>query len=245
MTLFITSSPFIDGAPRAILNPENEFLDRLRDVLPPFPRCLFVCSSPDRRDLTCSFGADVFSAFAEAGIPFSSYAVLDGFNAEDAEFLIRNSDFIILAGGHVPTQNAFFREIRLGELLEDFGGTVMGISAGSMNLAETVYVQPEEEGEAIDPDYQRFAPGLGLTDVNVCPHYQKVKDDILDGMRLFEDITYEDSMGNCFFALPDGSYFYQDDDQLLLCGKAWRIKDGILELLTLDGEVLDMAQLNE
>lgn len=244
MTLFLTSSPFIDGADRAVLNPENDLLDRLRAALPPYPKCLFVCSSPDRRDLNCHFGADVFSAFAEAGIPFSSYAVLDGFNAEEAEFLIQNSDFIVLAGGHVPTQNAFFQEICLGELLEDFGGTVMGISAGSMNCAETVYVQPEEEGEAIDPEYQRFAPGLGLTDVNVCPHYQKVKDDILDGMRLFEDITYADSMGNCFFALPDGSYFYQDDHQLLLCGKAWRIKDGILELLTLDGEILDMDQLN-
>lgn len=244
MTLFITSSPFIDGAPRAILNPENDFLERLRAVLPPFPRCLFICSSPDRRDLNCRFGADVFSAFAEADLPFSSYAVLDGYNADEAGMLIHNSDLIVLAGGHVPTQNAFFHEIHLGELLEDYAGTILGISAGSMNLAETVYVQPEEEGEAIDPDYQRFSPGLGLTDVNVCPHYQKVKDAMLDGMRLFEDITYGDSMGNCFFALPDGSYFYQDDEQLLLCGKAWRIKDGILELLTLDGETLDMAQLN-
>ena len=243
MTLFITSSPFIDGADRAILNPENEFLDRLRAVLPPFPRCLFVCSSPDRRDLTCRYGADAFLAFAEAGMPFSSYAVLDGENAWDAEALIYSSDLIILAGGHVPTQNAFFREIGLPELLEGYEGTVMGISAGSMNLAETVYVQPEEPGEALDPDYQRFSPGLALTEVTICPHYQKVKDDILDGMRLFEDITYEDSRGNCFFALPDGSYIYQDEENLLLCGEAYRIKDGILELLTVTGETLDMRQL--
>lgn len=243
MILFITSSPFIDGAPRAILSPQNDFLERLRAVLPPFPRCLFVCSSPDRRDLNCHFGADVFSAFAEAGISFSSYAVLDGFNADEAGFLIQNSDLIVLAGGHVPTQNAFFREIHLGELLEDYEGTILGISAGSMNLADLVYVQPEEPGESMDPNYQRFAPGLGLTEVNVCPHYQKVKNAMLDGQRLFEDITYGDSMGRCFYALPDGSYFYQDDDQLLLCGKAWRIKDGILELLTLDGETLDMSAL--
>ena len=243
MTLFITSSPFIDGAPRAILNPENGFLAGLRETLPPFPRCLFVCSSPDRRDLTCRYGSDAFSAFAEAGMPFSSYAVLDGDNAEDAEMLIANSDLIILAGGHVPTQNAFFREIDLGAMLADYPGVIMGISAGSMNLAETVYVQPEERGEALDPGFRRFAPGLGLTQVNVCPHYQKVKDDILDGMRLFEDITYGDSMGRCFFALPDGSYIYQDEESLLLCGKAFRIKDGIIELLTLDGETLDLTEL--
>jgi len=113
-----------------------------------------------------------------------------------------------------------------------------------MNMPGIVYVQPEEDGESIDPEYQRFAPGLGLTHVNICPHYQKVKDRMLDGQRLFEDITYGDSYGNTFYALPDNSYFYQDEDGLLLCGQAWRIRDGILELLTVDGEVLDMSQLD-
>ena len=242
MTLFITSSPFIDGADRAILDPRNDFLDRLQAALPPFPRCLYICSSPDRRDLNAYFGADVFLAFAEAGIHFSSYHILDGYNAKDAAFLIENSDLIVLAGGHVPTQNAFFRKIRLGSLLADYPGVVMGISAGSMNMAKNVYMQPEEPGESA-PDFRRFAPGLGLTWVNICPHYQKVHDMELDGLRLFEDITYADSMGRCFFALPDGSYFYQDEDGLLLCGKAYRIKNGILELLTKDGETLNMEVL--
>lgn len=242
MILFVTSSPFVDGAERAIFSNANGFLDRIREALPPFPRCLFVCSDPERRDLTCRFGADVFSAFAEAGMPFSGYSVLDAFNAEDAAFLVENSDLIVLAGGHVPTQNTFFQEIGLREILEGYPGVVMGISAGSMNCADTVYVQPEEEGESA-PEFERFAPGLGLTEVNILPHYQKVKDNILDNLRLFEDITYADSMGNTFFALPDGSYFYQDEEHLLLFGKAYRLQDGILELLTEDGECLDMAEL--
>lgn len=243
MILFVTSSPFVDGADRAILSNANGFLDRIREALPPLPRCLFVCSDPERRDLTCRFGADVFSAFAEAGVCFSGYEVLDAFNAGDAAFLVESSDLIVLAGGHVPTQNAFFQEIGLREILEDYPGVVMGISAGSMNCADETYVQPEEEGESA-PEFERFAPGLGLTGVNILPHYQKVKDNILDGKRLFEDVTYIDSMGHTFFALPDGSYFYQDEEHLLLFGKAYRLSDGILELLTLDGECLDMAELN-
>lgn len=243
MTLFITSSPFVDGADRAILDSQNGLADRLREALPPFPRCLYICSSPDRRDLNCQFGADVFQIFAEAGMPFSGYAVLDGYNIEEAADLIDWSDLIVLAGGHVPTQNAFFHEAGLDALLWDYEGVILGISAGSMNMAVEVYVQPEEPGEAIDPDYRRFAPGLGLTSINICPHYQKVKDNILDGMRLFEDITYADSMGKTFYALPDGSYFYQTEEELLLCGRAWRIQNGILELLTVEEEVLDMSQL--
>lgn len=241
MTLFVTSSPCVDGADRAILNPANGFLDLLREVLPENPRCLFVASSPEDRNATCRFGANMFSAFAEAGIPFSAYAILDGYNAEDAPELVFDSDFIILAGGHVPTQNQFFQEIRLRELLEGYPGTIMGISAGSMNCADVVYAQPELPGESIDPDYQRFLPGLGLTDVNVCPHYQKVKDDIIDGQRLFEDVTYADSTGRSFYALPDGSYLVKKDSTTLLVGEAYRIKNGILELLTRNGESLVLS----
>jgi len=244
MYVFITSSPYLDGADRAILNPENHFIDQLREVLPEFPRVLFVASDPQRHDLTCHFGMDTSIAFAQAGITFSSYTVLDGDNANDAAALVASSDFIVLAGGHVPTQNRFFREIGLRELLEGFNGAVMGISAGSMNLADTVYVQPEEEGEGVDPDFERFAPGLGLTDLNILPHYQKVKDDILDGLRLFEDISYPDSMGNAFFALPDGSYFYQDDESLLLFGEAYLLRDGVLTQLTRSGDCLDMADFS-
>ena len=239
MVLFVTSSPYVNDADRAILSNDNEFIDRIRSVLPAFPRALFIAADPENREDTCRFGADTVAAFSEAGIPFQSYHILDGYNAESAELLIKSSDIILLSGGHVPTQNAFFQEIGLRQLLEDFDGVVVGISAGSMNCADFVYVQPEEEGES-SPDFPRWARGLGLTDVNILPHYQKVRDNILDGLRLFEDITYADSMGNTFFALPDGSYFYQDDDCLLLCGQAWLIRDCQLSQLTEEEEVLDM-----
>ncbi len=242
MVLFITSSPYVNGADRALLSNDNEFVDRIRAVLPEYPRALFLAADPENRADTCRFGADTVAAFGEAGMPFQSYHILDGFNAQEAEALIGQSDLILLSGGHVPTQNAFFREIGLRGLLEDFPGVIVGISAGSMNCAEYVYAQPEEPGET-GPDYERWLPGLALTDVNILPHYQKVKDNILDGQRLFEDVTYPDSFGNHFFALPDGSYFYQDEEGLLLCGEGYRLHDGILEQLTVSGEVLDMAEL--
>ncbi len=242
MNVFITSSPFVENADRALLSNVNGFVNRIREALPPFPRCLYICSDPERRDLNCRWGADIFKAFAEEEIFFSHYDVLDGENAEEAAELVANADFIVTAGGHVPTQNDFFQAIHLREILEDWDGTVMGISAGSMNLADVVYVQPEEEGESA-PTFQRWAPGLNLTEVNILPHYQKVKNNILDGKRLFEDVTYADSMGSEFFALADGSYFYQDEDQLLLCGEGYRLSDGILEKLTNEGDVLDMAEM--
>ena len=243
MTLFITSSFFVDGADRAILSNANEFVDRIRAVLPDNPQALFVSSDPDDHDGTCRFAAETTAAFAAEGMAFSSYQVLDWTTASRAYGMIHHSDVIFLSGGHVPTQNAFFRKIRLRHLLRHFHGTVVGISAGSMNMADVVYSQPEAPGES-SPDFEIFLPGLALTDVNVLPHCQKAMHFMLDGKRLYEDITFPQSMGHTFFALPDGSYFFQDEDGLLLCGKSYRLRNGILELLTVDGECLDMSELD-
>ena len=78
-----------------------------------------------------------------------------------------------------------------------------------MNCADTVYAGPELEGEAIDPLYERWITGLGLTDINIFPHFQSLKDDYLDGLRLIEDITYADSIGHEIIALNDGSPIYK------------------------------------
>ena len=85
-----------------------------------------------------------------------------------------NYDVILLAGGHVPTQNRYFKEIDLKKI-KDFQGIVIGIIAGSMNCAHTVYVQPGESGESLDPNFKRRILGLNLTKQNILPHYQMVK----------------------------------------------------------------------
>ena len=237
MIAFLTSSPCVYNAPKAIINPENDFLENLRSCLPPEPRCLFICSSPDSPYLTDKFCYEMAKAFEEAELAFSDFRVLDRRTQKDAQLLIWQSDLIILAGGHVPTQNAFFQEIGLREMLENYQGVVMGISAGTMNSAERVYAQPEEAGES-DPDFQRFLPGLGITEVNVLPHYQQVKDYLLDGKRLFEDVTYADSMGECFFAFVDGTYLLIDEGQTWLYGEAYCIQDGQIEQISEVGDVV-------
>lgn len=242
MTLFLTSSPCVPNADRAILNPVNGFTERLWDALPPDANCLFICSDPDSPELTDRFAGEMAGAFEDADMAFSDLAVLDRRNQEEAAELIAWSDLIILAGGHVPTQNRFFQEIGLAGLLRDYPGIIMGISAGSMNSADVVYAQPELEGESIDPSYERWLPGLGLTDIHILPHYQQVRNDILDGRRLFEDITYADSMDNTFFALVDGSYLYRAGDAPdTLYGEAYLIEDGRLTQIAEEGGITPLG----
>ena len=137
-------------------------------------------------------------------------------------------------------QNKFFTEIGLRELLKDFPGVIMGISAGTMNAAEIVYAQPESDGETA-PTFRRFYPGLGLTNIMVCPHYQQVCDWVLDGKRLYGEITEADSQqGYAFHIFPDGTYIYKDDTEYAIYGKCWRMQNGITELLSEDGGRIEL-----
>ena len=191
-----------------------------------YSKGLFITASPDDYDETDGFSYGIKYTAEISGMAFESYSVLDRRNQDDAAKLIKNSNFIILGGGHVPTQNKFFGEIGLKELLEEFDGVIFGISAGSMNSALEVYAQPELDGESFDPNYVRFIPGLGLTQTKLLPHYQDTKDSFLDGKKLFEDITYPDSFGHTFIAIPDGSYLYSEDGKEELMGEYFVISDG-------------------
>ena len=241
MICFLTSSPILRVSNQ--LNPANSFVDELKNTLKPKARALFVCSDPEMHERTLFFADAVRAAMVDAGFSFSSFEILDGSNRENAGVLVRSADFIILAGGHVPTQNRFFREIGLKELLRGFGGVILGISAGTMNAADIVYAQPEEEGEAIDPDYRRFLPGLGLTKAQILPHYDSTRHDVLDGLRVFEDVTYPDSMGRCFYALVDGSYLLIRDGREVLHGETFQIRDGVLSRVCKKSEARELSEL--
>ena len=236
MIAFLTSSPVIGRT--AVLNPANGFLDELRKVYSHPRSVLFICSNPDAYEMTDAFSASVQKAFAQEGFLFSSLQILDRRTQNQCGDMIQAADMIFLSGGHVPTQNWFFQEIGLAEKLKEFEGIVIGISAGSMNSAQTVYAQPELKGEAVSKSYQRFLPGLGLTKTMILPHYQMIKYLILDGLRVMEDITYPDSMGRSIYALPDGSYLLLKDGREELHGEAWLISDGEIRLINRENQVL-------
>ena len=126
MIYFLTSSPslYMDGA----LNPANQFIDNLRRALPGRIHGVFIPTHPDDVGFSEHCSDCMRAAFEEAGIHFESYTLLDRRNAPFAESIIGGSNFVILGGGHVPTQNAFLHDIHLPQLIKYFGGVVLGIS---------------------------------------------------------------------------------------------------------------------
>ncbi len=241
MTLFLTSSPCDDNVPEGCDLPciyfeRNEFVANLRRFVVPGGRFLVIAAYPEEHARNDEMAQTFAGCFAWHGMGFSAVNVLDSRNAECAAELVASSDVILLAGGHVPTENAFFKQIGLRELLVGYKGVIMGVSAGSMNAADTVYVQPEEAGEAIDPTFVRWTQGLGLTDKNILPHYNQVRDNILDGLRLFEDVTYPDSVGHPLYVLMDGSYILEQNGTSTLFGEAYLLHNGVMEQICREGE---------
>ena len=237
MIYFLTSSSCTPGQPS--LNPANGFVETLKQALNKPVHALFITSAPDDAVFTDSVAVSTRENFGNSGIEFETYNKLDRRNMEQAEEFVKQANLIVLSGGHTPTENFFFADIGLKELLADYEGVVVGISAGSMNSAEVVYAQPEEAGESVDPAYEKFLPGLGFTKIQIIPHYQMIKDYRLDGKKLFEEITYPDSHGHTFHAIPDGSFVLGvRGGREELRGEAYEIHDGVFTQISREGDVI-------
>ncbi len=116
----------------------------------------------------------------------------------------------------------------------------MGISVGTMNCEELVYAPPELEGEAVDPNYRRFYPGLGLTKHMIFPHFQETRYEVVDGLPTLESSLLPDSMGRKLYAMVDGSYLLGREGREELRGEAYLIQDGVLTQIGREGEVIPL-----
>ena len=248
MTLFLTSSPigiYRSQEPLGYkgFNPANGMVDDLKRFWTPEARCLLVSAFPEEYEVNDRMRRDYENIVMDTELSLSCMDICDTRNGREIADALHSYDFVILGGGHVPTENAFFHSIHLAENFVGYDGVVMGISAGTMNCARVVYAQPELPGEADDPSFDRFIPGLALTEYNILPHYNAVKNDVIDGQRLIEDITFADSFGNTFYAITDGSYLLQTEEYVEIHGEAYRIQDGEITQISRNGETINVSEV--
>ena len=202
----------------------NKILDNIKKYVKKYDNFLFVASNESDFESTDSYANVTFESF-NMTLPFKKYYILDSRTESDAYELIKKADLIFLCGGHVPTQNKFFNNINLREKIKSTNALIIGGSAGAMNMADDVYAIPELQGEAIDPFFNRNLKGLGLTNINVLPHYDELKDSILDNKRFIEDIVLPDTYNRDVYAINNGSYILIDD-KVYLYGETYLLKNG-------------------
>jgi len=216
--------------------------NRFREILSSWwmenARVLFFPGWPESFEMNDENRNTLSASFSMSGLSVSEFSICDN---RKMEYDLSAYDVVILGGGHVPTQNRFFERLGLKQALQDFSGLLIAWSAGSMNCGETVYALPEDEGEGIDPEYHRFLQGLGITKAQIIPHYQRTKDEMVDGMRVIEDMAIPDSMGRCFYCLVDGSFLLSIDGKETLHGEACRIRDGNIQKISEENDVLSVS----
>ena len=211
----------------------------LKEAAGPETAGLVIASDPADFEMNDAQLRDMTQSFSQSGVELRELLLLDDRNRCELCRLLKLSGVVFLSGGHVPTENRFFAEIGLKQVLQDYEGTVVGTSAGSMNSADTVYAQPELPGEAVDPAYQRYLPGLGLTRVSILPHFEPDSRETLDGLELMRDVSLPDSFRRPFVCLSDGGWLLQegrDAGRVLLSGPAWLCRNGVLTPLCGEGE---------
>ncbi len=213
MILFLTSSflPYQkkeEYKPQPLLG-DNGFTERLGTYWKKHTNMLIVASDPEEsEDIRAYHERELMDAFTLSDLPIKAMKTYDHGCGEDLEKLLSWADVVYLAGGHAPTQNAFFHECGLREKIAEFDGIVLGLSAGSANCGEDVYLFPEMSGEAKNPEFQRSGKGLGLTGMQIMPHRQFFLDAKVDGLSVVEDILLPDSQGRRIYFIDDGSYFF-------------------------------------
>ncbi len=217
----------------------NQLLDNLKGSINAYNNMLYIASDPNAHDITDMY-ANLFFESLEACMPFSHYNILDGRTMDKAAELVQSADFIVLGGGHVPTQLQFFQDIQLAKLIRETDAVICGISAGSLNCATSVYCPPELEGEAADENFPRYYTGLGLTEINIMPHIADLKDEVVDGKSVFNEFVLPDSHDTTMLAIPDGSYVMLTDSSVRLFGEGYVIHDGKMDRICADGEVAEL-----
>lgn len=211
------------------LDDENGILTTIKSFLPGTESLVVVANDPDDFADNDEKISVVSQSFAKTGMPFSNATVVDARNKAAAAEIITHADLILLSGGKCVCQNKFFKEINLKELLTDYVGPVIGVSAGSMNLCKTVANFPEEMSDLPDP---RWLDGLGFADDIIIPHF--------DG----ETATYQFDCGDInpvrdyilpmsdkadFIGIPNGSFITVDNDGTVTYhGDVYKISKGVV-----------------
>lgn len=219
-SIIMTSGPKFSeknekGERKAIKLVNENLLETLKNEIKAYNNLLFICSTPDNYKTNEEFSKIIEKSLSLSGFKFQMSDLIDSRNWLFSKSLICNADLIILLGGDPIEQMEFFNNIELKEKLKKYNGCLLGISAGTINMASQAYCSKDEKIENT-----LYYKGLGLTNINIEPHF-----DIDDNKRI-EEILLQDSKKKPFLAIPDESFVLIKKDKIKLLGEGYYFSAG-------------------
>ena len=210
------------------LNNINNFVTQLKKYhRKGFDNFIYFPSNPLTYDNNDYYANLYFRAFNNSDFRFKNCFLVDNRNYSEVHDIIKDSDIIILGGGELPRQNTFFNNIHLKQELNYYDGIIVGMSAGSMNLADIVFDFPELDEQIGNPNYLR---GLAFTDINIVPHYKLTeKNYILEsGLDAWSTYVLPHSHKINIYALVDGTHILIQSNHAEIFGEAYLVRDSII-----------------
>lgn len=171
---------------------------------------LFVPSDYDNEKYTI-YKDKIISWFDNIGISFKENHLV----SLDDE--LNDYDVIFLMGGNPIKQIEIINKINLKNLINK-AKVVIVVSAGAINLSnEAIYYNDySEKIEIYD--------GIGLTDINVYPHFDINNKEFLEEVKMVSKIK-------SLIALPNESFIKLDDEQIEFCGDCYKVtNDNIIKI---------------
>ena len=209
------------------LDDNNGLLSNIQKYVSKYERLVLVANDPYNEEKSDEKLPILKESFRLSGMDFREVIALDHRNMDRAEEILRTADIIILSGGKIVCQKEFFDKINLSKILREHKGLTIGISAGTMNLCETVANFPEEPDDLNDP---RWVKGLGLHNEIIIPHYDGETNEYQLGyceIDIVNDYILPMSKGKRFLAIPNYSYVLIDGEEKKYYGDMYEIIDGI------------------
>ena len=188
-----------------------EIAERLRYEL--LKRDSFVCISAwpadyERNDID---SANMYGLFEEYNMPFARQYVIDNrTETSHATRLIHEASCVFLMGGYPKLQLELMRNANLDIAIRNADAAVLGLSAGSINMAK----RSLDTKESPVP-YN----GLGLADITVKPHFDFENQQVLSTL-------FQISMELPICAMEDDSAIFVAGDSISYTGQIHWVNKG-------------------
>lgn len=207
MSTYILTSMFHNGF-------SDEIAELFQKKITQRERFVFVASEfKKHHKKTDNYFKFFLNMFEEKGIHFKEARVVDGrMTAKQAQAAVEAADVVWLAGGNTTAEFAYFQKYGLIDIIKNHGGVVIGMSAGSINLADTAVCTSDEYH-----DYQQIYQGIGCVRISVEPHFVmgEISDELLE---LSEKYT--------IYGLCDESVIVCEDESIEFHGEIYKIEKG-------------------
>ena len=194
---------------------------RLKEELHTRDHLVLISAWPSEHARNDSDAAGMHAMFAQWDMPFRRFTVIDGRTAAaQAKQLIREASCIFLMGGHATQQYALICEKGIREELRRSNAVILGVSAGSSNMAR----------RALDV-WESHVPyqGLGLTDITIKAHVQPEDPELL---QTLVQISSEHRLPVC--AMEDDSAIFVKDGCISFLGRIHWVSGGKVQPLSME-----------